>query len=52
MDTAELLSGRAPFPAMDYGRCLPTPTCTSFWRKPIDGGTQNGRRERKKAILM
>src|ERR1039457_4779264 len=48
MDTAELLSGRAPFPAMDYGRCLPTPTCTSFWRKPIDGGTQNGRRERGK----
>jgi hypothetical protein len=41
-----------PFPAMDYGRCLPTPTCTSFWRKPIDGGTQNGRRERKKAVLM
>src|ERR1017187_10920272 len=41
-----------PFPATDYGRCLPTPTCTSFWRKPIDGGTQNGRRERGKAGLM
>src|ERR1022692_1065884 len=37
MDTAELLlqfrKGR-PFPAMDYGRCLPTPTSTSFRRAP------------------
>ena len=52
MDTAELLSGRAPVPGDGLWQMPSNANLHFLLAEPIDGETQNGRRERKKAVLM